>query len=150
MKRRILVVDDEPGIRNLMRTVLERAGYEVTTARDGCEAISLLAAGDYDVILLDVRMPRLDGIGVVDELRRKNSPVLAHTYLLSGGDPYELSDLPVRGVIGKPFDLDQLIAEAKDCIGHRTMGLLPRASRGGEGVGARVTSESGACLLSRS
>ena len=118
MKRRILVVDDEPGIRNLVRTVLERVGYDVTTAGDGCEAISLLASSDYDVILLDVRMPKLDGLGVVDHLRRDNSPVLAHTYLLSGDDPHELADLPVRGVIGKPFDLGQLVAEAKDCIGH--------------------------------
>lgn len=118
MKRTVLVVDDEPSIRTLIRTVLERAGYDVTTARDGQEAISLLAARDYDVVLLDVRMPRLDGIGVVDELRRENSPILAHTYLLSGGDPHELANLPVRGVIGKPFDVNQLLAEAKDCIGH--------------------------------
>lgn len=117
-KRRILVVDDEASIRALVKTVLERAGYDVTTARDGREAIALLAASDYDVILLDVIMPRLSGLGVVDELRRNNTPVLAHTYLLTGGDRDQFTALPVRGVIAKPFDISDLIAQTKDCIGH--------------------------------
>lgn len=118
-KRRILVVDDESSIRTLARTVLEHAGYEVTTARDGREAIALLAASDYDVVLLDVMMPKLNGLGVVDELRKNNMAALAHTYLLTGGQPAEeLRGLPVRGIIEKPFDIGRLIAEAKDCIGH--------------------------------
>lgn len=102
----------------MVRSVLERAGYEVTTARDGCEAIALIAASDYDVVLLDVMMPKLDGIGVVDELRKHNSAVLAHTYLLTAGQPQQVADLPVRGVIAKPFDINSLLAETKDCIGH--------------------------------
>ena len=85
-KRRILIVDDEPSIRMLVRTVLERAGYDVTTARDGREAIALLAASDYDLVLLDVIMPNLSGLGVVDELRKDKIGVLAHTYLMTGGD----------------------------------------------------------------
>ena len=117
-KRRILVVDDEASIRTLVKTVLERAGYEVTTARDGREAISLLTTSDYDVVLLDVIMPHISGLGVVDELRRNNNAVLAHTYLLTGGDSDQFADLPVRGIIAKPFDLNGLIAQAKDCIGH--------------------------------
>jgi DNA-binding response OmpR family regulator len=102
----------------MVRTVLEHAGYEVTTARNGCEAIKLIAAADYDLVLLDVMMPKLDGLGVVDELRKSNSPVLAHTYLLTAGQPQQLHGLPVRGVIAKPFDIRVLLAEAKDCIGH--------------------------------
>lgn len=117
-RRRILVVDDDAAVRTLVRTVLESAGYEVTTARNGCEAISLIAASDYDLVLLDAIMPKLDGLEVVDQLRKTNSPVLAHTYLLTGSSPEQLGNLPVRGVIGKPFDIRALIAEAKDCIGH--------------------------------
>ena len=117
-KRRILVVDDDATIRSLVRNVLERAGYEVTTARNGCEAVAILAASDYDVVLLDVMMPKLDGLGVVEELRKSNSGVLAHTYLLSAGQSERLTDLPVRGVITKPFDVGVLLAETKDCIGH--------------------------------
>lgn len=117
-KRRILIVDDEAAIRTLVRTALERAGYEVTTARDGREAIALLAASDYDVVLLDVMMPTMNGLGVVDELRKNNVGVLAHTYLLAAGDTKPLLELPVCGVIEKPFDVSSLLAEAKDCIGH--------------------------------
>lgn len=116
--RKILVVDDEVSIRTLVRTVLERAGYEVTTARDGCQAIALIAAADYDVVLLDVAMPKLDGLGVVEQLRKNNSAVLAHTYLLTATPSQQLDELPVRGVIAKPFDIHNLLAETKDCIGH--------------------------------
>jgi len=117
-KRRILVVDDDASIRTMVRAVLERAGYEVATARNGCEAISLMAANDYDVVLLDVVMPKLDGLAVVAQLRKENSPVLAHTYLLTAGECRAIDDLPVRGVIAKPFDIHALLAETKDCIGH--------------------------------
>jgi len=117
-KRRILVVDDDASIRTMVRTALERAGYEVATARNGCEAIALIAANDYDVVLLDVMMPKLDGRAVVDQLRKENSPVLAHTYLLTAGIAPAVDDLPVRGVIAKPFDIHTLLAETKDCIGH--------------------------------
>jgi DNA-binding response OmpR family regulator len=117
-RRSILVVDDDASIRTMVKIVLERAGYEVTTARNGCEAIRCLAERDYDVVLLDVMMPKLDGLAVVDLLRKDNSPVLAHTYLLTAGQTAHLSDLPVRGLIGKPFDIETLLAETKDCIGH--------------------------------
>ena len=119
MKRRILVVDDELSIRNMVRSVLERAGYEVTTARNGREAITLLAVSDFDVVLLDVMMPILGGVDVVEELRKHDgNAVLAHTYLLTAGDADRLTNLPVRGIIAKPFDIGRLVAEAKDCIGH--------------------------------
>jgi len=118
MKRRILVVDDEASIRTMVQTVLERVGYEVTTARNGREAITLLAASDYDLVLLDVRMPIAGGIDVIDELRKSHASVLAHTYLLSAEDGAQLTNLPVRGIIAKPFDISRLVAEAKDCIGH--------------------------------
>ena len=78
----------------------------------------VIVANDYDVVLLDVMMPKLDGVAVVDQLRKENSPVLAHTYLLTAGDFPAVDDLPVRGLIEKPFDIHRLLAETKDCIGH--------------------------------
>ena len=117
-KRRILVVDDDPGIRELVRNVLERAGYEVATARDGSQAIMLLAKSDYDVVLLDVMMPGVNGLEVVESLQRDNSAVLAHTYLLTASLSKRYEELPVRGIIAKPFDIHDLLAETKDCIGH--------------------------------
>ena len=118
MRRRILVVDDDAAVRTMVRTVLGHAGYDVTTARDGREAIALIASSDFDLVLLDVVMPHIDGVDVVRQLQQTNSAVLAHTYLLSGTDPRDYAKLPVAGVIGKPFDIRALLAEAKDCIGH--------------------------------
>ncbi len=100
-RRRILLVDDDPAVRSVVKQALERAGYEVTTARDGREAITRIAASDYDLVLLDIRLPKLNGVDVVERLRTSNSAVLAHTLLLD-----------------QPIDLRALLAEAKDCIGH--------------------------------
>jgi DNA-binding response OmpR family regulator len=117
-KRKILVVDDDASIRMMARTVLGRAGYEVETARNGSEAISLIAENDYDVVLLDAVMPKLDGLAVVAQLQKENSPVLAHTYLLTARNSRVVGELPVRGVIAKPFDIQRLLIETRDCIGH--------------------------------
>lgn len=117
-RKKILVVDDNPAVCTAVRAVLDRVGYVVTTAQDGREAIALISASDYDVIFLDVTMPKFDGLGVVDELRENNVGALAHTYLMTGGDADEFADLPVCGVIAKPLDINSLIAETKDCIGH--------------------------------
>ena len=120
MKRKILIVDDDPAVRTTVRGVLERKGFEVTTAADGCQAIALLAKTDYDMVLLDSRMPKLSGLGVIDQLRDDRMDILAHTYLLTEGDDemHDINDVPVYGVIAKPFDISALIAETKDCIGH--------------------------------
>jgi DNA-binding response OmpR family regulator len=111
-RRKILVVDHDLMVRDQARAVLEHAGYEVTTAHDGQQAIQLIASADYDVVMLDAEM------GVVGDLIERNDPVLAHTYLLTVGDTQPLYRLPVCGVIGKPFDMRSLVEEAKDCIGH--------------------------------
>ena len=118
MKRRVLVVDDDPTVRGMVRSVLEHVGYEVTAARDGFEAINRLAADDYDMVLLDAAMPKLSGLAVVGQLQKENSAILAHTYLLTTDQPVDLEKLQICGVINKPFDMRTLLAEAKDCIGH--------------------------------
>ncbi len=65
---RVLVVDDDPQMRRLVRTVLERDGMEVTEAADGLDAVDFLGLRPFDLIILDMEMPRLDGFGVLEEL----------------------------------------------------------------------------------
>ncbi len=67
--RRVLVVDDEPGMVRLLKTNLERLRIEVETARDGVEALEKIASQRFDLVLLDVMMPRKDGFEVLKELR---------------------------------------------------------------------------------
>ena len=69
-KVHVLVVDDEKMIRSLLKMSLQRMGYEVTTADDGAEALDLFQTQQFDLVLLDIFMPKVDGFTVCSELRR--------------------------------------------------------------------------------
>ncbi|HYH09208.1 MAG TPA: response regulator [Thermoanaerobaculia bacterium] len=112
-RKKVLVVDDEDSIRTLVRKVLERAGFEVQCARDGCEAVEWIAAEDFDVVLLDVMMPKLDGFGVVAEIQKSHPRLLAHTLLVTASNIKTLQSLPVRGIITKPFSVSDLVRETQ-------------------------------------
>ena len=74
---KILIVDDEQGIRDVLREYLELDGYEVGEAVDGMDAIKQAKAGDYDLIIMDVMMPKLDGYSAVKEIKKdKDVPVI--------------------------------------------------------------------------
>ena len=73
MARTILLVDDSPTILKLLRHVLLQAGYLVTTANDGLEAIDILKDTQVDLVITDVNMPRLDGLSLISRLRRSES-----------------------------------------------------------------------------
>ena len=74
---KILIVDDEQGIRDVLREYLELEGYEVDDAADGMEAIRKAKAKDYDLIVMDVMMPKLDGYSAVKEIKKdKDVPVI--------------------------------------------------------------------------
>src|ERR1700704_1355475 len=80
MKGRVLVVDDEQDIRELLRTLLERAGYEVAEAADGGEALRQLYSTPPDAVILDVSMPKMDGWQTLERIREVSTvPVLMLT-----------------------------------------------------------------------
>jgi CheY-like chemotaxis protein len=90
MAKRILFVDDDLYIRDAYEEVLKSEGYDVDTAINGEEGLAKLKVGGYDLVLLDVMMPTLDGIGVLEELQKsppqqKNGPIILLTNL--GFDP---------------------------------------------------------------
>lgn len=90
MAKRILFVDDDLYIRDIYEEVLTSEGYTVETAINGEEGLAKLKIGGYDLVLLDVMMPTLDGIGVLEELQKnppqqKNGPIILLTNL--GFDP---------------------------------------------------------------
>jgi len=112
---RLLVVDDEPNIRELLAASLRFAGFEVSTASDGQEALTSARAVKPDLLVLDVMMPGLDGFEVVKRLRQDGSkaPVL----FLTARDATEdkVSGLTVGGddYVTKPFSLDEVIARVR-------------------------------------
>ena len=120
---RLLVVDDEPNIRELLSASLRYAGFEVATAADGQQALALAESFRPDLLVLDVMMPGLDGFGVVRRLRQsgKHTPVLFLTARDAAED--KVSGLTLGGddYVTKPFSLDEVIARIRAVI-RRTTG----------------------------
>lgn len=106
----VLVVDDDSAIRALVAKIIQRAGYSVDTARDGAEALDLLAAHPYAVLVLDLMMPNVDGYALLDRLKESGRP-LPTVIVISADDTASLRELDgaiVHSIIRKPFDIDVL------------------------------------------
>src|SRR5437764_14547200 len=107
----ILVVEDDPAIRRLVRTVLEREGYMVEIAADGVEAVLKLGLVDYDVIILDLMMPNLDGFAFINTLAENDPERLLRIIVTSAASPAiireRLAGRPFDFLM-KPFDINEL------------------------------------------
>jgi CheY-like chemotaxis protein len=105
----ILVIDDEPLVAALMADILGLEGYEVDTAKNGREGVEKIAARSYDVILSDLRMPELDGVGLYRELEQQHPHLLPRLAFVSGTtEPPEYASFLERTgatVLGKPFGI---------------------------------------------
>ena len=119
MSQTILVVEDEAANLRLISLFLEKQGYRVLQARDGLEAMDLLAQFRVDIVLSDLRMPRMDGIAPTRHILSKvpNTPVLLMTAYATQ-DVKGLSELRVP-VLNKPFRLDQLSSEIQAVLSSR-------------------------------
>ena len=113
MAKRILVVDDDENILNLERTILEQKGFDVTGASGGAEALKLLAEKPFDLVLLDVMMPEVDGFAVCRKIkeddRLKDIPVI---FLTAKGGGEALAEGFESGAImyiNKPFTANKLL-----------------------------------------
>jgi len=111
-RHRILVVDDEPLVTQLIAEALALEGHEVDTAKNGREALERISACAYDAILSDLRMPELDGVGLYRELDQRNPGLLRRIAFVSGTtQPVEYASfLEETGVpvLRKPFAIDDL------------------------------------------
>ncbi len=113
---KVLVVDDEPAVRDSLRRALQLEGYEVELAGDGLEALERLASADgVDALLLDVSMPRLDGLETCRRLRRDGNalPVLMLTARDAVSDRVAGLDAGADDYVVKPFALEELLARLR-------------------------------------
>ena len=129
--KRVLVVDDEPTIRELVAEALRDAGYRVETAANGAEALQLMhGAPPPHAIVLDLMMPRLDGTSFV-ELMRLN-PLLSSVPIVlvtaAYGAAKAAERIGARACITKPFELDELVDAVTTVIGE-PLGLSADAAR---------------------
>jgi two-component system response regulator MprA len=114
-KPRVLVVDDDKAVRESLRRSLEFNGYEVALATDGAEALAGIGATDPDVVIMDVMMPRLDGIETTRALRtaKNDVPILVLTARDAVGDRVEGLDAGADDYLTKPFALQELLARLR-------------------------------------
>ena len=120
--QRILVVEDDFDIRELLQNFLQEAGYEVATANDGIEALSLFSGQRYDLIILDILLPKIDGYGVCELIRKQSDvPIIMLTALSGEEDQIRGLDLQVDDYITKPFSMVLL--------GRRVTALLRRSGK---------------------
>ena len=109
--KRILVVDDEPEICAYVKSLLERAGYQVTTAQVLPSTVASLIAERYDLVTVDLKMPDMDGADVARLARADdaNMPIVVVSAFLNPIVEAQLRDLGVRFFIRKPFRADDLV-----------------------------------------
>jgi len=142
----VLVVDDDPLLRRLVTEQLARSGFETATAAAGEEAVAVLQASDYDVVLLDIRMTGMSGLDTLREIRRLDDPpeVIMLTADTSLGTGIEAMRLGAYDYLTKPATLDEMEAvirkaDEKRMLVRQNAGLRVAAIRG-----AAVTQEEGA------
>ena len=124
MAKRILVVDDDENILSLERTILEQKGFDVTAAAGGAEALKLLSGQAFDLVLLDVMMPEIDGFTVCRKIkedpRLKDVPVI---FLTAKGGGEALAEGFESGAvmyINKPFTANKLLTIVNTMLESRT------------------------------
>lgn len=112
---RILLIEDDDSLSTGLKVALERAGYTVERVKDGVEAVAALTDNDFDLAILDLGLPRLDGTGVLARLRDAGNPV--PVLVLSARDAVrdriQALDLGADDYLVKPFDVDELLARLR-------------------------------------
>jgi len=117
---RVLVVDDEASIRDLLSKTLALAEYEVDLAPDGRTALERLRLVPYDLLITDLKMPGVDGLGVIREARRMKPdiPVIIITGFSTEASAIEAVNLGVAGYLTKPFRVPRVLAVAAKALGE--------------------------------
>jgi DNA-binding response OmpR family regulator len=109
-KHRLLIVDDDAPIRNLLRRLALRAGFTVDTAKDGQDAIEKLGNATYEIVIVDLMMPRVSGFELLQHINGLDPrPTVIVATAMMNGDVARLDDSLIRRVIRKPFDVDAVI-----------------------------------------
>lgn len=120
-RQRVLVVDDEASIRDLLSKTLALAEYDVDTASDGVTALDRLRErrGAYDLMIADLRMPGMDGLQLIREVKQINAnlPVIIITGFSTESTAIEAVNLGVAGYLTKPFRVPQVLAAAAKALG---------------------------------
>jgi DNA-binding NtrC family response regulator len=118
---RIMLVDDEEGFLSTTRNVLERKGINVATATSGSEALEKLKQENIDVVILDVKMPGMDGVSALKNIKSRHPSI--EVIMLTGHGTVESALDGLRSgasdYLTKPIDIDELVAKAEEAFARR-------------------------------
>jgi excisionase family DNA binding protein len=120
LRPRVLVVDDEASIRDLLSKTLALAEYDVDVAPDGRAALERMRLYPYDLLIVDLKMPGIDGLTVIREAKRYKAdmPVIIITGFSSEASAIDAVNLGVAGYLTKPFRVPQVLAAAAKALGE--------------------------------
>jgi CheY-like chemotaxis protein len=113
----VLVVDDDPAIRDAVRDALEAMGMRVTTASDGAEALDRVLIEEPCVVLLDMRMPVMDGWGFARAIRERGMELPVVVMTAAADARRWAHEIGAMGVVPKPFALSELMTAVESCAG---------------------------------
>jgi len=146
---RILIVDDDPMVRNLISTILSMKGHACDEASDGFEALEKLEANQYDAMILDIVMPKMDGMTLVKKISQKNKdlPVL----MMTGYSQMTYRKLPINEeaihagaseFIDKPFDMNEFyIRFYKMMLNHKAFSQMKARQQEMEALSSKIITE---------
>jgi len=121
MAKTVLTVDDSASMRQLVKLTLGGAGYTVVEASDGMDGLDRARSQPVDLVVTDLNMPRMDGISLIQELRKMNSykgvPIILLTTESDDGRKKEARSAGATGWITKPFNQDQLLGVVRKVLG---------------------------------
>ena len=132
-KVKILVVEDDFPIRNLICTTLETQGYQYIAARTGEEAVGKAAAGQPDVMLLDLGLPDMEGVEIIKRVRTWSSmPIIVISARSEDSDKVEALDAGADDYLTKPFSVEELLARLR--VTQRRLAMMQNRSQVEESV----------------
>ena len=139
--KRILIVEDEPDIQELLRAYLEDAGYQTAVAGDGVAALALFGGQTFDLVLLDLMLPKIDGFGVCELIRQQSQvPILMLTALDGEESQLRGFGMDIDDYVTKPFNPQELAARVRSQLRRYTLlGDVHAEERQGLIVNGRLT-----------
>lgn len=122
LMQRVMIVEDDLDIQELLQNFLQEAGYDITIANDGVEAITIFSQKQFDLILLDIMLPKIDGFSVCELIRKQSQvPIIMLTALSGEEEQIRGLDLQVDDYITKPFSMPVLIRKIAAVLRRSTM-----------------------------
>ncbi len=121
----ILLVEDKPMNRKLATVLLEKKGWQVSKAHNGREALEIIASESFDLVLMDVQMPEMDGLEATRRIRKEEErtgerlPIIAMTANVMQGDREQVLKAGMDGYIGKPFNADELYCAVEEAVAEK-------------------------------